>query len=181
MAKREIQRFCLSFSLCSDSSFMGIIVMNIIEFANYINNHQKFVFDSGVILAYLQDENDKLTEILNDFIFSEQSQKLVICNQITFTEIFYIHCRKYGFNKATKLIDDIRPMFEVLKVDSLNLVAGKLKCKYPIALSDCFSIASGIVEKAPVLFINENELTETIQKQIEKEYNINLVIIEIEE
>ncbi len=155
--------------------------MKIIEFTNFINNHQKYVFDSGVILAYLQDENDKLTEILNDLVFSEQSQKLVICNQITLTEIFYIHCRKNGFNTATKLIDDMRSMFEVLKVDSLYLVAGKLKCKYPIALSDCFSIASGIVEKAPVLFINESELTETIQRQIEKEYKINLVIIEIEE
>jgi predicted nucleic acid-binding protein len=152
--------------------------MKIDEFAMFIDNHQKFVFDSGVLLAYIQDENEKFKHIMDEFIFSEKSNKVAICNQLSLTEIFYIHCRKQGIKKAKLLIHDMKKMFDVLQIEPLHIIAGKLKCSYPIALSDCFSIASGIVKNAPILFVNESELSEKIQKEIEQDYKANLVIIE---
>lgn len=153
-------------------------IMKINEIAMFMGNHQKFVFDSGVLLAYLQNENEKFTEIMDELIFSEKSTKVVICDQLTLTEIFYIYCRIHGVKKARVLINDMKSMFEITKIDSLHLIAGKLKCQYPIALSDCFSIALGIVKNAPILFMKEKELTKKIQREIERDYNANLAIID---
>jgi len=157
---------------------MGQNIMKINEIAMFMDNHQKFVFDSGVLLAYIQNENEKFTQIMDELIFSEKSTKVVICNQLTLTEIFYIYCRNHGVKKSTVLINDMKSMFEILKIDSLHLIAGKLKCQYPIALSDCYSIASGIAKNAPILFMNEKELTKKIKIEIERDYRVNLVIID---
>ncbi len=151
--------------------------MKIDELAMFIDNHQKIVFDSGVLLAYIQEENENFTHIMDELVFSEKSEKVVIYNQLTITEIFYIHCRINGVKKATMLINDMRSMFEILQIDSLHTLAGELKCRYPIALSDCFSIASGIVKNIPVLFMKEKELTKKIQEEIERDYNANLAVL----
>ena len=152
--------------------------MKINEIAQFIINHQKFVFDSGVILAYIQNENEKITQLMDEVIFSEESKKTVLCTQLSLTEIFYIHCRIHGMENASSLIEDMKSMFDVLTVNSLHLIAGKLKCKYPIALSDCFSIASGIVKNVPVVFMQEKEFTKKIQNEIEQDFHVNLVIID---
>ncbi|MHA1519407.1 MAG: PIN domain-containing protein [Promethearchaeota archaeon] len=154
--------------------------MKLKELNLFLDKYKKFVFDSGVLLAYLQNENEKFTQVMDELVFSEKSNKVVFCHQLTLTELFYIHCRKHGVEKATILINDMKSMYEILKIDSLQFIAGKLKCQYPIALSDCFSIASGIEKNIPVLFLNEQELTKKIQKEIERDYKANIVIIECE-
>ena len=152
--------------------------MKIPKLRTYMADQPAFVFDSGVMLAYIQDEHHAFTQILDDLIFSENSTKSVVLNQLTLTEIFYIHCHSHGPVKAEELLADIGSTCNVLPTERLVQLAAKLKCRYPIALSDCYSIASGIVSKYPVLFMNEREITPQILKDLQSEFSANVVIIE---
>ena len=57
--------------------------------------------------------------------------------------------------------------------DSFNI-----KCKYPIAIPDCFSISLAIVQDCPVFFLQEKELSGELIEKIKMEFNADIYGVE---
>ena len=144
-----------------------------------MEQNSKFVLDSGMFIAYFQDENDEFSQILDEFIFSEDSTKLVYSNQLNLTEILYILCRNIGLKKARNLIAEMKSLISIIKIENIYDFAGEIKCQFPIALSNCFSIATGLMKNAPIMFLEESELTTSLQERLKDDFKANLKVISL--
>ena len=55
--------------------------------------------------------------------------------------------------------------------------AANIKCRYPIAISDCYSISLAILQECPLFFLPEVELSKEIVDKINREYNTKIQIV----
>jgi len=55
--------------------------------------------------------------------------------------------------------------------------AANIKCRYPIAISDCYSISLAILQECPVFFLPEVEFSREIVDKINREYNTKIQIV----
>ncbi|MEM3381230.1 MAG: hypothetical protein QXL25_05615 [Candidatus Bathyarchaeia archaeon] len=51
-------------------------------------------------------------------------------------------------------------------------VAGQFKCKYPLALADCWVLATGKIYRTPAFFAIREKTVETPLESIEKEVQV---------
>jgi predicted nucleic acid-binding protein len=141
------------------------------------------VVDTSILVEYMsldpEDENDlKLLSFLKSNILESKEYQAVYITSLTLTELLYILCRKYGWKIAKKYIDDLTENLIILRLPASEELAAHIKCKIPIALADCYSMAVSALFSLPVYFMKERELTKEIQKKIEKEFSIDLHIID---
>lgn len=111
-----------------------------------------YVLDSFALIAHFEDEDggEKVRSLLKSA--NEGKTKLYL-SIINFGEIYYNTLKERGIEKAneTKLIIEQLPIIIVDADKSVTIEAAKLKAKYPVAYTDCFAAALGILKKCKVV------------------------------
>lgn len=148
------------------------------EIKNILKDGKNVVLDTSVFIAYLVGENSSIISHLDNYIFNEKSDIKLYGNILLKSEIYYILCRMKGIDKADEILKKVEELIYIVEGSNLFHIAAKIKCKYPIALADCYSIATSIVKNCPVLFLKEKELSDEIIKNINSEFNSKIYILE---
>lgn len=139
--------------------------------------HNDIVLDTGIYIKYFEPKENELKKTLREQLFSEKSNTTLHGHYLLKSEIYYIMCRKIGKDKAEKILDEIKEFINFINGEFLYQIAGQIKCKFPIALSDCFSISLSHFQNCPVLFLEEKELNEKIVQKINEEFNTQIYIV----
>ncbi|PWI46278.1 hypothetical protein CEE45_17705 [Candidatus Heimdallarchaeota archaeon B3_Heim] len=139
--------------------------------------------DTGVLIEYLSLDKEKPKENmflkhLEEILLETDKYRILYIPSIVKSELLYITCRLKGWEEAKTTIDDFLTNFVILRVPDLDGIAARIKCKVPIALADCYTLAIGKFLSTPTYFINEIELSKKVQKIISEEFMIDLRIIE---
>ncbi len=135
------------------------------------------ILDTGIYIEYFKQGEKELKKTLREQLFSENSEITINGHYLMKAEIFYIICRNIGKNKAEKIIKDIEEYINFIGGEFLYEIAGKIKCKYPIAISDCFSISLGIFLDCPIFFLKERELSEGIINKINEDFKVKIYTV----
>ncbi|MHA1583956.1 MAG: PIN domain-containing protein [Promethearchaeota archaeon] len=142
-----------------------------------IQQHPSIVLDTGIWISYIEKEDSNLTTILKENLFYENSVKKIYGNTYMLSEIGYILCRLHGTKVSKETLSSIEPAIIKINPEKLFRIAAEIKCHFPISLSDCFSIATGKYQKCPILFKNEDELSENRIFKIEQMLKVEIIII----
>jgi len=116
------------------------------------------VIDTGVFVEFLCATPHG--NAFDTYFLSNQDFQFYYMSPLAYTELLYIFCRKMGMDQADQLLADKLKHIIVLDEEKLRHDAALLKCRFGIALSDCYSIAAGKVQNCPVLLKKEHELNE---------------------
>ncbi|MFO8018277.1 MAG: PIN domain-containing protein [Promethearchaeia archaeon] len=140
----------------------------------------KIVLDTGIYIEYFKKSESDIKKFLRENLFTEQSNTKLYSTFIIKSEIYYILCRILGKKEANQLLKKIENF--LLFEDNPNLydLAGQIKCYHSISLADCYSIATGIIRNCPILFLEEQELSEEIVNQINKNFHSKVILLERE-
>ena len=147
---------------------------NLIKIKQILNETQNVVLDTSVLLCYLMDELQDINSILEEYIFNRDSKITVYGHNLIKTEIFYIACRQKGISEAENLIKKLEKIMNTISDIWLYKKAASIKCKYPIAIPDCFSISLAILQDCPVFFLPEKELSGELIDKIKMELNADI-------
>ena len=110
-------------------------------------------------------------------MFNEASNITLYGHNLLKTEIYYITCRKNGMTEAKNILNKVESVINIIGESWLFEKAGQIKCKYSIAISDCFSLSLAYFQDCPVFFLKERELSEEMIKKINKDFNIKIHIV----
>ncbi len=146
-------------------------------FKNLIKNSKKLVLDTGIFIEYFKTKDNKVKKYLREILFTEDSEVKIYANYILKSEIYYILCRVLGKEKAEELLNEIELFLIFEESKDLYELVGQIKCKFSISLVDCYSIATGIVQSCPILFIEEEELSEDIVEQINRDFKSEILVL----
>lgn len=138
---------------------------------------QNLVLDTSVLIGYLMDEKLSIIPLLDEYIFNENSSLTLHGHNILKSEIYYIFCREKGISEAENVINKIENVINIITESWLFEKAGQIKCKYPIALSDCFSISLGLFQDCPIFFLEERELSDGIVDNLNNEFKCKIYIV----
>lgn len=139
--------------------------------------------DTGVLIEYLSLDKEKPKEKkflkhLEELLLETDKYRILYIPSIVKSELLYITCRLKGWEEAKTTIDDFLTNFVILRVPDLDEIAARIKCKIPVALADCYTLAIGKFLSTPTYFIRETELSKKVQKIILEEFMIDLRLIE---
>lgn len=135
------------------------------------------ILDTSVLLGYFMNEDLEINSLLEEYIFTQESKIILYGHNLIKTELFYITCREKGMAEAEMVLKKIENIINILSDTWLFEKAVNIKCSYPLAISDCYSISLSILQECPVFFLPEDELTiDTIEK-INKEYSAKIYIV----
>ncbi|MFW9875442.1 MAG: PIN domain-containing protein [Candidatus Thorarchaeota archaeon] len=137
----------------------------------------KLILDTSVLLGYLMNEDREINALLEAYIFTQESKITLYGHNLIKTELFYITCREKGINEAEMVLEKIESVITSLSDTWIYKKAASIKCRYPIAISDCFSVSLAILQECPVIFLPEYELSIEIAEKISKEYNVKIHIV----
>lgn len=112
------------------------------------------VLDTGILIDLLEGKREAL---FNDIV---NGLKLAYVTRISLTELHYILCRKLGKYEASEILRNLMESNFVMPIDTMELysIAAELKCRFSIALGDCFSLALGKSSNSPVYMKHEKEI-----------------------
>lgn len=142
-----------------------------------IEGTEEIILDTGIYIEYFQAEESELKKDLRELLFQEDSKIRLQGHYLLKSEIYYIMCRSLGRERAEDLIEEIEEFINFIDSGFLYRIVGQIKCKYHIVLSDCYSIAVGVFQKCPVLFLKEKELSDEIVNDINEEFNVEIHIL----
>ena len=137
---------------------------------NVLRETRSLILDTSVLIGYFIEEQLSIINLLDDYIFNENSSITLYGHNLLKTELYYIICRKKGSNEAKDILKKVENVTNIISESWLFEKAGQIKCKYPIAFSDCFSISLGIFQDCPIFFLKEKELSEGIVNKINEEF-----------
>ena len=132
------------------------------------------ILDTSVLLGYFMNEVQEINSLLEEYVFILESKITLYGHNLIKTELFYITCREKGTTSAEMMLKNLENIMNTISDTWLFKKAADIKCKYPIAISDCFSISLAILQDCPVFFLPEYELTGEIMERINKEYNAKI-------
>lgn len=135
------------------------------------------VLDTSVLLGYLIWEARDINYLLEEYVFTKESKILLYGHNLIKTELFYITCREKGMTEAEMVLKKTESIMNTISDTWLFKKAANIKCRYPIAISDCYSISLAILQECPVFFLPEAELSRETVNQINKEYNAKIQIV----
>lgn len=142
----------------------------------FLREQEDIVLDSGVYIEYFTSRESSIKKLLRENVFSEDSTVNLHGHYLLKSEIYYITCRFFGMEESEKLMKKIEKFINFISGDFIYNTAGKIKCSFPIALSDCYSIAAGIFFNCPILFLKESELSEATIKKINNIFGSKIYI-----
>jgi len=142
-----------------------------------LSETSNLILDTSVLIGYFTEEQLSIITLLDEYIFNENSLITLYGHNLLKTEVYYIICRKKGNNEAKKILEKIENVTNIISESWLFEKAGQIKCKYPIAFSDCFTISLGHFQDCPIFFLKERELSEEIIKKVNEEFNTKIYIV----
>jgi predicted nucleic acid-binding protein len=151
--------------------------MDEITLEKLLKEFDELVLDSSVLISYFMGESKIISSLLDNFIFNEDSSIILYSHHLMKAELYYILCRRKNRNTAEEVLKEIDKILILISEKWLFETAGKIKCSYPISISDCFSISLGILKNCPILFLEEEELSKERTTEINKEYNSQIKLI----
>jgi predicted nucleic acid-binding protein len=151
---------------------------NLKKIKQILNETHNAILDTSVLLCYFIDDVQDINSILEDYIFNMDSRITLYGHNLIKTELFYITCRLKGMSEAENLIKKLENIMNTISDIWLYKKAASIKCKYPIAIPDCFSISLAILQDCPVFFLPEKELQGDVIEKIKKDYNAKIYKIE---
>lgn len=113
--------------------------------------------DTGVVIATLDGETDALLE------YARRGWRLYI-TEYNLTEVLYVLCRRFGIETAEKIVESLLKsrVLTPYPTTELRKLAAACKCKYKIALPDCYTIALAQRLGSKALFRREGELEKAV-------------------
>lgn len=135
------------------------------------------VLDTSVLLGYFMDENREINSLLEEYVFTQESKITLYGHNLIKSELYYIACREKGINEAEVVLKKLRSIMNTISDTWLFKKAANIKCNYPIAISDCYSISLAVLQECPVFFLPEYELPGEIVNQINREYNVKIELV----
>ncbi len=142
-----------------------------------LSETSNLILDTSVLIGYFMEEQLSIFTLLDEYIFNENSSITLYGHNLLKTEVYYIFCRKKGSIEAKDILKKIENVINIISESWLFEKAGQIKCKYPIAFSDCFSISLGIFQDCPIFFLKERELSEDIINKINEEYKSKIYAV----
>ena len=142
-----------------------------------LSETSNLILDTSVLIGYFIEEQLSIVTLLDKYIFNKNSSITLYGHNLLKTELYYIICRKKGSNEAKDILIKIENVTNIISESWLFEKAGQIKCKYPIALSDCFSISLGIFQDCPIFFLKEKELSEEIINKINEEFKTKIYAV----
>jgi len=113
--------------------------------------------------------------IRNFYLKDEKTEHLIkkgVTNLVALSECYYIICRKEDNQTALNYINELMETLRIISTEQIVKIAGQFKCKFPIALADCWTLATAFALKIGALFaFKERELERNFQ-DIVKEVDI---------
>ncbi len=136
-----------------------------------LSTYPGVVVDTGVWIEYFLETilGQKFKEKIVEGRISIYISETVV------SEIFYVLCRRKGYQEAKKKIDMVLDGTEVIEGREIQMIAGNYKCERAISLSDCFTIAVSKSMGLPALFKEEEEIRQEINK---KAFDVELYFLE---
>jgi len=129
-----------------------------------LSGSRNYVLDSSFLIYHYYKADSATSDIL----------KGGFLNHVSLSEALYILCRKEGITTTLDFIREILKVIKVVPSERIVLIAGQFKCKYPIALADCWVLATSKVLEAPALFaFKEKELlahVDAIREEVKVEF-----------
>ena len=135
------------------------------------------VLDTSVLIGYFMDEGLSIIPLLDEYVFNESSSLILYGHNLLKSEIYYIICRKKDINEAKLVLSKVEKVMNIISESWLFEKASQIKCKFPIAISDCFSISLGYLYNCPIIFLEEKELSKEVVKKINDVFNTKIFII----
>jgi len=155
-------------------------VKNSLERTKQILNETKIlILDTSVLLCYFIDEIQDINALLEQYIFKPDSKITLYGHNLIKAELFYITCRLKGINEAVDLLNNLEKIMNSINDSWIYKKAANIKCKFPIAISDCFSIALANLLDCPVFFLPEQELQAKLIENINNTFNTEIHLIGI--
>ena len=111
------------------------------------------VVDSWAILAFLRAEEPGATA-MRRYLRRAQSDNLrLLLNVVNLGEVFYRLLQLTDETQAEERLTQVKalPIDIVPARESLVLEAARVKAAHPLSYADAFAVATGRLEKAPVL------------------------------
>lgn len=136
-----------------------------------LSTYPRVVVDTGVWIEYFLETTlgQKFKEKIVEGRISIYISETVV------SEIFYVLCRRKGYQEAKKKIDMVLGGAEVIEGREIQMSAGNYKCERAISLSDCFTLAASKIMGFPALFKEEEEIRQEINK---KAFDVELFFLE---
>jgi len=135
------------------------------------------VLDTSVVLGYFMSEARDINSLLEEYVFTQESKIILYGHNLIKSELFYITCREKGITEADMVLKKTEGIMNTISDTWLFKKAANIKCRYPIAISDCYSISLAILQECPVFFLPEVELSREIVDKINREYNAKIQIV----
>lgn len=135
------------------------------------------ILDTSILLGYFMNEAGEINKLLEEYVFTQESKIILYGHNLIKSELFYITCRERGMNEAEMVLEKIESIINTISDTWIFKKAASIKCRYPIAISDCFSISLAILQECPVFFLPEYELSLEIAEKINKDYDVKIHIV----
>jgi len=135
------------------------------------------VLDTSVLLGYFMSEARDINSLLEAYVFTQESKIILYGHNLINSEIFYITCREKGITEAEMVLKKTKSIMNTISDTWLFKKAANIKCRYPIAISDCYSISLAILQECPVFFLPEVEFSREIVDKINREFNAKIQIV----
>lgn len=139
----------------------------------------EIVLDTGVLITYFSNVKTPSTKWLDTYIFSDTSPVMLYLSEVQRAELFYILRRHTSEDEAVSLFEKrIIPVFTFVIDEKIGYMAGRIKWKYSIALTDCFCIATAIALQCPCIFLQETELPPKKVQALENEFDTQFILFD---
>ncbi len=117
------------------------------------------ILDGGVLIALVTEEAS--AKKLSQRIISGET--LYFCTEIAMSELVYIVCRKSSWKVAKKKSENLlnSGAIRVIPTEIVWKEAAKIKCKAPISLPDCYTIAGAVLLGGMALFVHKEKEIDT--------------------
>lgn len=126
---------------------------------NYLNGSKSFALDSSILIQYYYLKDQKTKELI----------KHGVTNLVALSECYYIICRKEDNQTALKYINELMEDVQIVSTEQIVKIAGQFKCKFSIALADCWTLATAFALKTSAVFaFKESELKKNFQEIIKQ-------------
>lgn len=135
------------------------------------------ILDTSILLGYFMNEAGEINKLLEEYVFTQESKIILYGHNLIKSELFYITCCDRGMNEAEMVLEKIESIINTISDTWIFKKAASIKCRYPIAISDCFSISLAILQECPVFFLPEYELSLEIAEKINKDYDVKIHIV----
>ncbi|HUY01256.1 MAG TPA: PIN domain-containing protein [Candidatus Deferrimicrobium sp.] len=129
-----------------------------------MNGPKKYALDSSILIHNFYLKDPKIDLLI----------KNGVTNIVALSECYYILCRKENNQIASKYIDTLMNDIQIISSDQIVKIVGQFKCKFSIALADCWTLATAFALKIVAVFaFKEKELVKNLNdifKEVELKF-----------